>query len=134
MTEIIYTGRRLWKDRWSTAAAILVSALGAGLNTALFAIVYGVLLRPLPYSDADRLAVMDVSVSVASLPEWRAALPAFSSVSGYASEGFTVRGISEPRFLPVAVVDETFFATLGTTPAVGRVFATDDGPAVAVVS
>jgi predicted permease len=134
MSEIIYAGRRLWKDRWSTAAAILVSALGAGLNTALFAIVYGVLLRPLPYSDADRLAVMDVSVSVASLPEWRAALPAFSSVSGYASEGFTVRGISEPRFLPVAVVDETFFATLGTTPAVGRVFATDDGPAVAVVS
>jgi len=48
LTEIVYAARRLWKDRWTAAAAVLVSALGAGLSTSLFAVAYGVLLRPLP--------------------------------------------------------------------------------------
>jgi hypothetical protein len=71
LTEVNVAARRLVQDRWSAAAAILVAALGSGLNTAVFAIAYGVLIRPLPYRDPSRLAIIDASVPFARLGEWQ---------------------------------------------------------------
>src|SRR5580765_587842 len=50
-----YAVRMLWRAPWFTAAAVLTLAIGIGVNTAMFAVVYGVLIRPLPFADADRL-------------------------------------------------------------------------------
>jgi predicted permease len=133
MREILFAFRRLLKDPWSASAAILVSALAVALTTATSAVGYGILVRPLPYTDARRLAVTDVSVPIGQLPSWKSAMPAFRAVSGYASEGFTVRGLSDPRFVPVAVVDDEFFETVGAAPLAGRTFRRDEG-AVAVIS
>lgn len=133
MREVLFAARRLAKDPLSATAAILVTALGAGLTTAIFAVAYGVLVRPLPYPDAARLAVADVSVPIGKVPLWRAELPAFGALSGYIREGFTVRGLSEPRFTSVAVVDDHFFSVLRVGAAAGRVFGPGEG-AVAVVS
>jgi len=133
MRELLFALRRLSKDPWSTSAAVLASALGVGLSTAVFAVGYGVLVRPLPYPDAARLAVTDVPVPAGQMASWRAELPAFHALSGYAREGFTVRGLADPRFVPVAVVDGAFFDTLRPTPIAGRAFGPNDS-AVAVVS
>jgi putative ABC transport system permease protein len=133
LSDICFAARRLFHDRGSTAAAILVAALGTGLNTAVFAVAYGVLVRPLPYHDARRLAVVDVSVPFDRLEEWRSELSTFEQITAYAREGLTVRGLAEPRFVPVAVVDDTFFATLGSAALAGRTFAPGDSAAVAAV-
>src|SRR5439155_2206834 len=122
------------QDRWSAAAAILVGALGSGLNTAVFAIAYGVLIRPLPYGDPSRLAVVDVSVPFVRLDDWRARLSMFEHVTGYTQEGFSVRGLGEPRFVPVAIVDDTFFETLESAALAGRTFVRGDSAGVAVLS
>jgi predicted permease len=128
-----FAWRRLSKDRWSVSAAVLVSALGMGLGTAVFAIGYGVLVRPLPYPDAAHLVVTDVSIPAGRLAAWRSAMPAFRGLSGYATEAFTVRGLPDPQFVPAAVVDESFFDTLGTAPLAGRTLGAGDR-AAAVVS
>jgi putative ABC transport system permease protein len=133
-SEIRFAARRLLQDRWSAAAAILVIALGTGLNTAVFTIAYAVLVRSLPYPDATRLAVVDVSVPFARLDEWRGQLSTFDRVAAYAREGFTVLGLAEPRFEPVAVVDDTFFETLGSPALAGRTFGNGDSAAIAVLS
>lgn len=132
MRELLFASRRLARDRWSTSAAVLVAALGVGLSTAVFAVGYGVLVRPLPYPDAGRLAVTDVSVPAGEIASWRAELPAFHALSGYAREGFTVRGLADPRFVPVAVVDGAFFDTLRATPIAGRTFGPNDSTVVVV--
>jgi putative ABC transport system permease protein len=60
VSELTFAARRLATDRWATGAAILAIAIGAGLNTAVFAAAYGILLRPLPFKEPSRLAVVDV--------------------------------------------------------------------------
>jgi putative ABC transport system permease protein len=134
LRDLCVAARRLLRDRWSTAAAILVAALGAGLNTAVFAFAYGVLLRPLPYRDAEHLGVVHLSVPFDRVDAWRRELSTFEEIAGYTREGLTVRGLTEPRFVPVAVVTDTFFDTLGTPPRAGRTFVSGDSVPVAVIS
>ena len=99
---------------WAAGAAIIAAALGAGLNTAVFAVAYGVLLRPLPYA-ARRPArpggdrhVVSAGRGVEEPPARRS-----SGSTGYARDRLTVRGAGEPRLSGVAVVDGEFFDTLG---------------------
>ncbi|MBA3641871.1 MAG: hypothetical protein H0W53_21940, partial [Acidobacteria bacterium] len=61
LTEIRFAARRLFQDRWYAAAAVLIAGVGTGLNTAVFAVAYGVVIRPLPYRDASRLVLVDVA-------------------------------------------------------------------------
>jgi putative ABC transport system permease protein len=58
-SELRQAARRLRSDPWAAAGAVLAAALGAGLNTAVFAVAYGVLARPLPYADPTRLVVIN---------------------------------------------------------------------------
>jgi putative ABC transport system permease protein len=134
LTEIRFAARRLFQDRWYAAAAVLIAGVGTGLNTAVFAVAYGVVIRPLPYRDASRLVLVDAAVPLARLPEWREQLSNLEQVAAYAGSGFTVRGLDEPRFLPVASVDEGFFETLRSAPLAGRAFAPSDSEPVAVLS
>ena len=131
-SEVRLAVRRLRGDRWAAGGAILAAALGAGLNTAVFAVAYGVLLRPLPYADPGRLAVVDADIRLTRIDDWRRALSAFERVSAYRDEGFTVTVAGEPRLLRVALVDDHFFDTLGTRPQVGRGWNAGESGAVVV--
>ncbi len=134
LNELTTAARRLVEDCWFAAAAVLVAALGTGLNTAVFTIAYGVLVRPLPYRDPGRLVVTEHSVGIAQLNDWRAQLATFDGLSGYIRLGFTVRGLGEPRLEPIAVVDDAFFETLGGATLAGRTFGSDDTAPVGLIT
>jgi putative ABC transport system permease protein len=132
LNELRLAVRRLRGDRWAAGGAILAAALGAGLNTAVFAVAYGVLLRPLPYADAGRLAIVDADAKLPRIEDWRRALSAFGGAAAYRHEGFTVTIAGEPRLLPVALVDDHFFDTLGARPRAGRTWSAGESGAVVV--
>ena len=113
LDELKHAVRRLRSDPWAASAAVLAAALGAGLNTSVFAVAYGVLLRPLPYAHADRIVVLDADARFVTVQEWRDGLPSLESVSAYAIDHLTVHGAGDPRVATVALVDDRFFKTLG---------------------
>ena len=76
----------------------MVCALGTGLNTVIFTVAYGILVRPLPYRDAGRLATVRSGVPLSTLSEWRHRLSTFERVGAYSRQGVTIRGLDEPRF------------------------------------
>ena len=126
MQEIVLALRRLRRDPWAVAGAVLAAALGAGLNTAVFAVAYGVLGRPLPYADAERLVLLSISVPQSRINDWRASLPSLASMTAFARENLTVEGAGDARLATVALVDDHFFETVGTRPRSGRTFTTGD--------
>ena len=118
----------------STALATL--ALGIGLNTAIFSVAYGVLWRPLPYPDADRLIIVSASQQtgrgVRTFSTWapvsyealRTRVTALEHLAAYASIDVPLTGRGEPLQVPALDVSPNFFATLGVSPALGRAFLT----------
>jgi len=125
--------RVLLKTPGFALSAIIVLALGIGANTAIFGIVNGVLLRPLPYAEPDRLVqllhtppqkqfpgVTRFSLSAANYLDWEAQNTVFSSSAVYRFSQFRLTGTGEPRMLRAARVESTFFSLLGTRPVVGR--------------
>ena len=133
-SELTFAARRLAADRWATGAAILAIAIGAGLNTAVFAVAYGILLRPLPYKDPARLAVMDVvnrtsnfeiGVRLPEFDDWQRSLRGFDGMAAYVANDFVVRGAGDPRLVHGAIVSGTFFNVLDASPLHGRFFTAD---------
>jgi predicted permease len=128
-------------SRGTTAAAVVVLALGTGINTAVLAVTYGILVRPLPYPDASRIVVValrdangiDFGVPGAQFDEWQRRLRTVQHLGAYSVGEFTVRGLGEPRVVRVALVRGEFFDALGTPPTSGR-FAEDDAGDWAVIS
>lgn len=129
-----------------TALAVFTLALGIGACTAIFSVVDGVLLRPLPYPDAERIVQLrevnskgtQIAFAEPNFRDVRARSHTLEAVAQYNGELITVTGGSEPvRALSYAVSGD-FFRVLGTQPAVGRQFAPDEskpgGAPVAVVS
>jgi putative ABC transport system permease protein len=117
--DLRYGSRTLLKNPGFTLVALLTLALGIGVNTAIFSVVYSVLLRPLPYPDAERLVVTGISV-----PDYRDlkdAGGAFDETAIWASNQYTVKDGGEPEQLMGAVVSPSFFNLLGK-PIAGRVF------------
>jgi predicted permease len=120
--------RSLSASRGTTVAAVVVLALGTGVNTAVLAVTYGILLRPLPYPDASRIVVIalrdtdgvDFGVPGAQFDEWQRRLRTVRSLGAYSVGEFTVRGLGEPRVVRVALLRGDFFDALGTPPASGR--------------
>ena len=110
--------------RWSRLA------LGIGANSAIFSVVNGVLIRPLPYPDADRLVVaretysgdQTGSVSGANFIDWRDRTRSFQSMTASRGVSMSLVGVGEPQDLPVALASAEFFTTLGVTPIKGRGF------------
>ena len=122
--------RRLIKSPGFTALCVLTLALGIGANTAIFSVLYGVLLRPLPYADPDRVMVLwetepqrpRSGVSAPDFFDWRTDSRSFAGLSGFGSWAMTWTGDSEPELLRGRSVSGNFFSVLGVEAELGRVF------------
>jgi putative ABC transport system permease protein len=133
--DIRFTIRTLRSSPAFAIAALLTIALGIGANTAIFSVVDHVLLRPLPFPNADRLLRVrlthptehDVPMSVADFIDWRAQNRTFASLCAFADEAVTLTGMDTPRVLQAAEVTDQFFSTLGAEAAIGRAFHLGDG-------
>lgn len=123
-----------------TIVALLTLALGIGANTAIFSVLRPVLLRPLPYPEADRLVQVwsDHRALGREEPEWltppdfadwRDQNSTFSAMTGYQGWGPDLTGSGDPRSLPGVSVSGNFLSMLGARPAVGRLLTpADDAP------
>jgi putative ABC transport system permease protein len=130
-----YALRQLRKSPAFAAVAVLTLALGIGANTAIFSVVNGVLLRPLAYTDPDRLVriwhvppsksfpgITTFSVSAANYLDWQSQNQVFEQMTIYSYKSFTLTGSEKPEQLDAGAVSSTFFSTLGVQPLLGRVF------------
>jgi putative ABC transport system permease protein len=134
--DIRYTLRLLGRAPAFTAVAVATLALGIGANTAIFAAVNAVLLKPLPFADADRLMLVHLLVpereqrgvfreSVWSYPKYRTferAQEVFEEVAFFAGRDIDLSGDGEPQRVRGEVVTERYFSVLGITPFMGRAF------------
>src|SRR5262249_3525341 len=140
--------RMLWKNPGFSLVAILTLALGIGTNTAIFSVVNGVLLRPLPFPGSERLVyfeglnpergISDGAVSLPDYLDWQSQADAFESIAVFAESGMPLTGDgTEPERVPRAMVTPSFFPTMGVTPLMGRALLKEDEVAddwVAVLS
>jgi len=145
--DLRYGARRLLQQPGFTAVAALTLALGVGANAAIFSVVNGVLLRPLPYKEPERLmmlweandSVRNNPVSHQNFTDWRARQQSFEFISAFSGRWGgpeTVTGGSEPERAYVVGVYRDFFSVLGVAPMAGRVFLPEEsqpGAAPAVV-
>jgi putative ABC transport system permease protein len=128
LTDLRLAVRTLAAARWTTLAAILILMLGTGVNTAVLAVGYGILLRPLPYADSSRIVAIALGgpdgvvtgVPPAEFDEWQRRLRTVNHLAAYSVGEFTIRGAGEPRVARVALVKGEFFALLGVPAEAGR--------------
>ena len=144
--DIRYGVRGLAKRPGFTALAVFTLALGIGASTAIFSVVDGVLLKSLPYPNAERIVQLrevntrgtQISFAEPNFLDVRARSRSFEGVAQYGGSSTTVTGGSEPVRVRTFAVSEDFFNVLGVKPIAGRVFAPDEsklgGTLVAVVS
>jgi predicted permease len=129
LQDVRYAIRVLWRSPMFTAAAALTLALGIGVNTAMFGVLYGVVIRPLPYADADRLFMLFQSdprggrTRLAPLDyiDLQQSSRAFT-IAGIVGTGFTLTGSGDPEMVIGQLVTGNFFGLLGAQPAIGRTF------------
>ncbi|HXD34185.1 MAG TPA: ABC transporter permease [Pyrinomonadaceae bacterium] len=148
INDIRYGVRGLLKRPAFTAIAIITLALGIGANTAIFSLVNAVLLRALPYHDADRLVMVWEDASFAGFPkntpapanfaDWRSQNQSFEGMAAITTKSFNLTGQGEPEKLEANTATANFFSLLGVQPMLGRGFVPEDdnppGNRVAVVS
>src|SRR5579863_8545776 len=126
--DLKYAARGLRKNAGLSTIAFLTLALGIGATTAIFSVVYGVLLRPLPYPDADRLvAIWEVNhrdawsrLADPNFDDFRDQNHSFQAMAKYSEGVESVSGASEPTRTAVAAVSRDFFQVLGVQPVIGR--------------
>jgi putative ABC transport system permease protein len=146
LRDVRYGIRSLLKRPGFTSVAVLSLALGIGACTAIFSVVDGVLLRSLPYPDAERLVQLrEVTAADGRIPftepsflDVRDRSRTLEAVAEYKGGLATVTGGSEPARVITSRVSADFFRVLGTQPLLGRIFATEEskpgGAPVAVIS
>jgi putative ABC transport system permease protein len=141
--DIRYGIRSLRRNPGFALTIIITMALGIGANTAIFSVVNGVLLRPLPYHDGDKLVVLhhgegdpvgnDLGFSVKDIADYRVAR-SFSDVVEFHNMFFNLLGRAEPERVSTGVVSANYFDVLGVQPLHGRAFvAADDAPGAPAV-
>ena len=134
--DVRHALRLMRRDPGFTFTALATLALGIGLNTAIFSVAYGVLWRPLPYANPDRLVVVSsaqqTETGVKTFSTWaplsyeglRPRVTALDHLAAYSSIDAQLTGRGEPLEVPALDVSPNFFATLGVSAARGRVFLT----------
>jgi putative ABC transport system permease protein len=144
--DLRYAARVLGKNPGTSAVMVFTLALAIGATTAIFSVVYGILLRPLPYSSADRImAVSEVNfhgtlsrLADPNFDDFRDQSHSFQSIAKYADDTVSISGASQPTRTIVASVTPEFLAIFGIEPIIGRDFTTSDdkkgAAAVALVS
>src|SRR5437763_9097859 len=134
LADLRYAVRTLRKSPGFAAAGILTLALAIGSNTAVFSVVNGVLLRPLPFAEQDRLFMLaEQSRQGAFRPpsyptflDWRAQSSAFSGLAYVRGGGQRLAGSEGVQSIPASFVSPGFFATLGERPLVRRLLTQDE--------
>jgi predicted permease len=134
LQDLRYTLRMLAKSPGFAAVAILTLALGIGANTAIFSIVNGVLLNPLPFPHPQELTVLyehtpndeTSSISYPNFLDWQRTNSTFASMAAYRHEDFNVTASGEPERVRGGMVSAEFFPILGVKPLLGRVFSRDE--------
>ncbi|MDQ3170513.1 MAG: ABC transporter permease [Acidobacteriota bacterium] len=137
LQDLRFAVRTLRRSPGYTAAAVLTLALGIGANTAMFSVVKGVLLDPLPFTDGDELVLVQqsapksnraaVGVSIPELQDYRARLTSVRDLVEYHGMSFVLLNQGEPDRVDTGVVSANFFDMLGTRAVLGRTFIdTDD--------
>ncbi len=134
--DIRFAFRSLRKNPGFTIVAIVTLALGIGANTAIFSVLNGVLLRPLPYANGEDLVLVRqelplaraqrMSFSVSDIEDYRKQTHGFSSLVEYHEMSFVLLGGDEPERVQTGVVSWNFFDVLGVKPILGRTFRTED--------
>jgi putative ABC transport system permease protein len=137
LQDLRFAFRMLRKNPGFSAIAILTLALGIGANTAIFSVVYAVLLKPLPYPGSDQLFTVfqqDVKnpknvngFSFLNLRDLREQSEIFSDLSGVQAHQLTLTGRGEAFNIDTSVVTPDLFTTFRVQPILGRMFIADDG-------
>ena len=128
--ELTFAVRQLRKTPGFTLTVVLTLALGIGATTAIFSLVEGVLLRPLPFKDADHLVLLgdhlgkglNTPVTAREIATYTNATRAFSSLGAFAGQSYELSGGSTPEEVDAARLTASVFPTLGVEPILGRVF------------
>jgi putative ABC transport system permease protein len=144
LQDALYAVRSLRHRPGFTAIAVLTLALGIGANAAVFSVIYGVLLKPLPYKEPDRLVQIwetnpprnwtSATVAPANLVDWRARSRSFEGIAYYlgtdgkgpGTTDATLTGGGEPERIRGMSVSANFFSVLGSAAAYGRTFNPDE--------
>ena len=147
MQDLRYALRTLARRPAFTAVAVMTIMLGIGANTAIFSVVSAVLLRPLPYPDADRIAVLfgqrpgqpRMLVPILDMQDWKARNRTFEDIGMARTQSVNLTGTEAPDRLVGTFVSGNLFRILGAPVAVGRVFTDEEsqvgaGQPVAVIS
>jgi putative ABC transport system permease protein len=136
LQDLIYGIRKMRKNPVFTAVAVLTFAVGIGATTAIFTLVNGILLRPLPYPDSDQLVRLLQSYPEKGLDSWRLSQAnfavyrdqnhSFSALAAYAPSGVNLTGLDSPERLQITKVTGDFFKVMGVEPILGRTFLTEE--------
>ena len=132
-----YGLRMLMKNPGFTLTAVITLALGIGATSVIFSFVNGILLRPLPYRDSDRLVLLDetapkrgiasMAVSYPDFLDWREQNRVITGVAAYdGGVDYTLTGIGDPEELLSAWVSYNAFEILGVAPILGRTFSAEE--------
>lgn len=134
--DVRYGFRMLLRRPGFAAVAVFTLALGIGANTAIFSLVNAALLRPLPFAEPDRLALikeslpklgwLDLSVSAAEFLDYRDGNRVFEEIAGFTDQSLNLTGQGEPERVQAARVSASLFSLLGVQPQRGRAFSTDE--------
>jgi predicted permease len=136
MRELKFAARTLSKRPGYSAAAIITLGLGIGANVAIFTVINAVLLRPLPYPDADRLVTIrhhapginlaELQSSPGLIDHYREGARTITGVSGYEMRAHNLAGNGQPDRVRAIAVTPGFFDTMAVRPALGRSFVDED--------
>jgi predicted permease len=145
--DIRHAARMFWQNRVFTAAAVAALALGIGANTAIFSVVSAVLLKPLPYPEADRLVFFlttnaqgqgGPAASPAKFAHWRQQTDVIQDAAAFRTNVVNYTGTGTPEQLRAGQVSADYFTLFGAPLLQGRTFAPEEdlpnGPKVAVLS
>src|SRR6201988_1744349 len=141
--DLIYALRWLRKNPGFTVLAVLMLAVGIGVNTAMFSVINAVLLKPLPYSEPDRIMWMNESgpevanreLSYPNFVDWRARNQVFETMSTFRGWGVNITGSGNAESLDARLVSADYFRVMRATPLLGRDFTTaDDQPGATPVT
>src|ERR1041385_1807410 len=141
--DLVYALRWLRKNRGFTVLAVLMLAVGIGVNTAMFSVINAVLLQPLPFAEPDRIVWMNESgpeiknrqLSYPNFLDWRRRNQVFESMSLFRGWSVNLTGTDKPENLDARGVTSDYFKVMRATPVLGRDFTPeDDQPGAAAVT
>jgi len=146
--DISYSWRQLLRNRAFAIAAILTLAVGIGANSAVFSVVSGVLLEPLPYESPEELVTVSTAFPTMGFDEFWLSPPeyhelrewneSFADIGAYRVGAASIETVDRPLRVPSAIATASFFTTLGVRPELGRTFLEEEdrigGEPVIVIS